>query len=158
EYPRGWNLQTVEEHLREIWQDLWGLPGGSEDSSPEQPLVSTQPSDANPPNDANPPMQAQIDGAVETYTGYLAVLTDGRSMTIRVSYKAWTPERAAAVVNAHIDSYRDLEVKTKVKAAQRTNSALTSQVAELRRQLQAAETAVTRYREEHHLTGAARDS
>jgi len=35
---------------------------------------------------------------------------------------------------------------------------LTSQVAELRQQLQAAETAVTRYREEHHLTGAAKDS
>ena len=158
EYPKGWNWQTVEERLRYIWQDLWGLPNGSEGSSPEQPLVSTQPSDANLPNDANPPTQAQIDGAVETYMGFLIVQTDGHSMTIRVSYRAWTPERAAAIVNAHIDSYRNLEVKTKVKAAERANSALTSQVADLRRQLQTAEAAVTRYREEHHLTGAARDS
>ena len=79
-------------------------------------------------------------------------------MTIRVSYRALTPERAATVVNAHIDSYRNLEVKTKVTAAERANSALTAQVAELRQQLQTAEAAITRYREEHHLTGAAKDS
>ncbi len=79
-------------------------------------------------------------------------------MTIHVSYRAWTPERAAAIVNAHIDSYQNVEVKTKVTAAERANSALNSQVAELRQQLQTAEAAVTRYREEHHLTGAAKDS
>src|SRR6516165_9580659 len=55
EYPKGWNWQTVEERLRNIWQDLWGLPNGSEGSSPEQPLMSTQPSDANSPT------QEQID-------------------------------------------------------------------------------------------------
>jgi polysaccharide biosynthesis transport protein len=49
-------------------------------------------------------------------------------------------------------------VKAKVMAAEHANSALTAQVAELRPQLQAAEAAVTRYREEHHLTGAAKDS
>jgi Mrp family chromosome partitioning ATPase len=69
-----------------------------------------------------------------------------------------TPERAATVVNAHIDAYRDLEVKAKVTAAEHANSALTAQVADLRQQLQTAEAAITRYREEHHLTGAARDS
>jgi polysaccharide biosynthesis transport protein len=158
DHPQGWSWQTVEERLREIRQDLWRLAGGSEDNARELPLVITQPSDANPPNDANQPTQAQIDRAVETYTGYLAVQTDGRSMTIHASYRAWTPERAAAVANAHIDSYRNVEVKAKMVAAQRANSALTAQVAELRQQLQGAEMAVTRYREEHHLTGAARDS
>jgi uncharacterized protein involved in exopolysaccharide biosynthesis len=49
-------------------------------------------------------------------------------------------------------------VKAKEMAAQRANSALTAQVAALRQQLQGAEMAVTRYREEHRLTGAARDS
>jgi succinoglycan biosynthesis transport protein ExoP len=158
EYPQGWSWQTVEERLRETRQDLWEILGGSEDSSREQPPVSTQPSDANRTNDASQPTQEQIDAAVETYTGYLLVQTDGHSMTIRVTYRAWTPERAAAVVNAHIDSYRNVEVKAKVTAAGRANSALTAQVAELRQQLQEAEMAVTRYREEHHLTGAARDS
>jgi uncharacterized protein involved in exopolysaccharide biosynthesis/Mrp family chromosome partitioning ATPase len=152
EYPKGWSWQTVEERLNEIWRDLWGLPNVPDESSGERLVVSTQPTDTNQPT------QAQIDGAVETYAGYLGAQTDGRSMTIRVSFRAWTPERAAAVVNAHIDSYRNVEVKTKVKAAERANTALTSQVAELRQQLQTAEAAVTRYREEHHLTGAAKDS
>jgi uncharacterized protein involved in exopolysaccharide biosynthesis len=55
-------------------------------------------------------------------------------MTILVNYRALTPERAAAIVNAHIDSYRNLEVKAKVAAAESANSALTTQVAELRQQ------------------------
>jgi uncharacterized protein involved in exopolysaccharide biosynthesis/Mrp family chromosome partitioning ATPase len=152
EYPKGWNWQIVEARLGEIWRDIWGLPSGPEDSPSEQPVASTQSSDANPPT------QAQIDAAVGTYGGYLTVSNDGHSMTIRVSYRAFTPERAATIVNAHIDSYRDLGVKAKVTAAEHANSALTAQVAELLQQLQAAEMAITRYREEHHLTGAAKDS
>src|SRR6516165_9700407 len=152
EYPHGWSWQTVEERLDGTWRGIWGPSSDTGNMPPDQPAVG------NPPAEANPPTQAQIDGAVLTYQGNLAVVNDGHSMTIRISYLAWTPERAAAVVNAHIDSYRNLEVKTKVKAAERANSALTSQVADLRRQLQTAEAAVTRYREEHHLTGAARDS
>jgi succinoglycan biosynthesis transport protein ExoP len=152
EYPKGWSWQLDEARLGEIWRDIWGLASGPEDSSREQPIVNSQ------PNDANPPTQAQIDGTVGVYAGYLAADNDGHSMTIHVTYRALTPERAATVVNAHIDSYRNLEVKTKVAAAEHANSALTAQVAELRQQLQAAETAVTRYREEHRLTGAAKDS
>src|SRR5215469_2765144 len=147
EYPGGWDWRTVEMRLR----DLVGFPDRAEDTG-QSPGANSQ------PDDANPPTQAQIDAAVEAYANYLSVTTDGRSMTIRVSYRAWTPERAAAIVNAHVDSYRNFEVKTKVTAAERANSALTAQVSELRKQLQDAETAVTRYRDEHHLTGAAKDS
>lgn len=109
------------------------------------------------PSETTPPTQAQIDATVAAYAGYLAVSNDGHSMTIRVSYRALTPERAAAIVNAHIDNYRDIEVKAKVGAAERANSALTAQVADLQRQLQVAEADITRYRVEHHLTGAAKD-
>jgi uncharacterized protein involved in exopolysaccharide biosynthesis/Mrp family chromosome partitioning ATPase len=151
-YPNGWSWQTVEERLDGTWRGIWGSATGPEDSPPDQSTVNTRPSDTNPPT------QAQIDGAVLSYQGHLAISNDGHSNTIRVSYQAWTPERAAAVVNAHIDSYRNLEVRAKVAAGEHANSALTSQVAELRKQLQAAEEAVTRYREEHHLTGAAKDS
>ncbi len=65
EYPKGWNWQLVEARLGEIWRDILGLASGPEDSSREQPIVSTQPSDANPPT------QAQIDATVGTYAGYL---------------------------------------------------------------------------------------
>jgi uncharacterized protein involved in exopolysaccharide biosynthesis/Mrp family chromosome partitioning ATPase len=152
EYPHGWSWQTVEERLDGTWRSIWGPSSDTGNMPPDQPAVG------NPPAEANPPTQAQIDGAVLTYQGNLAVVNDGHSMTIRISYLAWTPERAAAVVNAHIDSYRNLDVKAKMTAAEHANSALTSQVAELRQQLQAAEAVVTRYREEHHLTGAAKDS
>src|SRR6516225_5416116 len=151
EYPKGWNWQIVESRLGEIWRGIWGPAKGPSDSSREQPIVSTQPSDANPPP------QAQIDATVGAYAGYLAVSNDGHSMTIRVSYRALSPERAATIVNAHIDSYQDIEVKAKVTAAARANSALTTQVADLRQQLQVAEADITRYRVEHHLTGAAKD-
>jgi polysaccharide biosynthesis transport protein len=156
EYPRGWNWQIVEARLGDIfgdiWRGIWGPAKGPSDSSREQPIVSTQPSDANPPT------QAQVDATVGAYAGYLAVGNDGHSMTIRVSYRALTPERAATIVNAHIDSYQDIEVKAKVTAAERANSALTAQVVDLRHQLQVAEADITRYRVEHHLTGAAKDT
>jgi uncharacterized protein involved in exopolysaccharide biosynthesis/Mrp family chromosome partitioning ATPase len=174
EYPKGWNWPTVRMRVGELWDSIRDLVKGPETSSgevkgpetssDEQAPTTTEPADANvsgAPNVANntkPPTQAEIDDAVEAYAGYLLVETDGRSMTIRVSYRAWTPERAAAIVNAQIDSYQNIEVKTKVTAAERANSALNSQVAELRRQLQTAEAAVTNYRETHHLTGAAKDS
>jgi len=57
-----------------------------------------------------------------------------------------------------LDSYRNLEVQAKVEAAGHANAALSSQVAGLRQQLQEDEAAITRYRVEHHLTGAAKDS
>jgi succinoglycan biosynthesis transport protein ExoP len=155
EYPKGWSWQIVKERLGDIRRAVWELAGSPEDRSPERPLASTQPGDADA---ASPAPQAEIDAAVEGYRGYLVVKTDGNSMTIRASYRAWTPDRAAAVVNAHIDSYRNFEIRTKVAAAEHANAALTTQVVELRQQLQAAESAVTRYREEHRLTGAARDS
>ena len=152
EYPKGWTPQLVEARLGEIWRDIWGGPSGPEDRSREQSIASIQ------AGDANPPTQAQIDATVGAYANYLVPSNDAHSMTILVNYRALTPERAAAIVNAHIDSYRNLEVKAKVAAAERANSALTTQVTELRQQLLAAEGAVTRYREEHHLTGAAKDS
>ena len=109
EYPKGWTWQLVEARIGEIWRGIWERPSGPEDSSREHPIESTRPSDVNPPT------QAQIDATVGAYAGYLTTGNDGHSMTIRVSYRALTPERAATVVNAQIDSYRNLEVKAKVR-------------------------------------------
>jgi succinoglycan biosynthesis transport protein ExoP len=146
EYPGGWSWQNVEVRLR----SLWGVASGGETDSSDLPDVSAQ-------RDNTPP-QATIDEVIEKYARYLLVDTDGQSMTIRVSYRAWTPERAAAIVNAHIESYQNLQEQDKARAAQRANSALNAQITELRKTLQAAEAVVTRYREEHRLTGAAKDS
>ncbi len=111
DYPKGWTWQTAKARLSEIWRDIrgmWGTDGVAENSSGAQPMVDPQ------PGDTNPPTQAQVDAAVSTYSGYIFAVNDGKSNTIRVTYRAWTPERAAAIVNAHLDSYRNLEVQAKV--------------------------------------------
>jgi polysaccharide biosynthesis transport protein len=146
--PGGWTWDALETRLRSMWDAVSGRP---EDEILEPPL-------ANPPREVSVSVaQAEIDEAVEEYTRYLTVQTDSHSMTIHVWYRAWTPARAAAIANAHMDSYQQVQVQAKAAAAQRANSWLTTQVTELRNQLQAAETAVARYREQHHLTGAAKE-
>jgi polysaccharide biosynthesis transport protein len=148
----SWSWKTVKVRLSRKWRSLWGLANDPKDSPSEQPIIGTQPSDANSPS------QAEIDGIVGAYAGYLTVSNDGHSMTLHVSYRALSPEHAAAVVNAHMDSYRNVEVKTKVAAAEHANAALRSQVADLQEKLQVAEAAIARYRAEHGLTGAAMDT
>ena len=148
----SWSWNTVKVRLSRKWRSLWGLANDPKDSPPEQPIIGAQPSDANSPS------QAEIDGIVGAYAGYLTVTNDGHSMTLHVSYRALSPEHAAAVVNAHMDSYRNVEVKTKVAAAEHANAALRSQVTDLQEKLQVAEAAIARYRAEHGLTGAAMDT
>jgi uncharacterized protein involved in exopolysaccharide biosynthesis/Mrp family chromosome partitioning ATPase len=148
----SWTWQLVETRLGEIWRG-WELS-----SSPGDDGSGNRSVEVSLPSDVAQPTQAQIDATVGAYAGHLGALNDAASNTIHVTYSALTPERAAAIVNAHIDSYRNLEVKTKVDAAEHANAALTAQAAELRQQLLAAEAAVTRYREEHRLTGAAKNS
>jgi uncharacterized protein involved in exopolysaccharide biosynthesis len=114
EYPKGWNWPTVKTRVGELWDGIRELVQ-PETSSGAQALATTEPADANASgganvaNEAKPPTQAEIDGAVEAYAGYLLVETDGRSMTIRVSYRALTPERAAAIVNAQLIATRTLK-------------------------------------------------
>jgi polysaccharide biosynthesis transport protein len=147
-YPGGWSWQNLETRVRA----RFGIASDSEITPSELLLAKT------PRHDLGSPAQAQIDEAVERYKRYLDVQTDGHSMTIHVSYRAWTAERAATIVNAHLESYQRVQVQAKTAAARNANSWLTGQVADLRNQLQAAETAVARYREDHHLTGAAKDN
>jgi polysaccharide biosynthesis transport protein len=146
--PGGWSWQNLEAHVRA----RLGIPQVTETTARE-PLSA-----GIVDNDLEKPPQDQIDEAVEKYKRYLGVQTDGHSMTIRVSYQAWTPERAAAIANAHLESYQRLQVQAKTTAARNANSWLANQVTELQNQLQSAESEVARYREDHHLTGVAKDS
>src|SRR5438132_2959021 len=100
--PGGWTWDAFERRLRGIWDAIAGRP---EQDSRDPPLTPRDLSSSVAP--------AEIDEAVEKYTRYLNVQTDSRSMTIRISYRAWTPARAAAVVNAHLDSYTQVEVNAK---------------------------------------------
>ena len=149
EYPGGWTWGALERRLLNMWD---AVAGRSTADIPEPALAKTS------RNDGDVPEEAIIDEAVSKYTRYLNVWTDQKSMTIHVLYRAWTPERAAAIVNAHLGSYQQLQVQAKTEAAQSANSWLTKRVDELQNQLQTAESAVARYRELHHLTGMAKDN
>src|SRR5207237_956762 len=106
--PGGWTWEAVVRRVQGLWYALQGRP---EPDVPDYPLANA------PPEHSANPTQAQIDDAVEKYARYLGVQTDGRSMTIRVSYRAWTPERAADIANAHLESYQGLQVQAKMAAA-----------------------------------------
>jgi polysaccharide biosynthesis transport protein len=149
EYPGGWTWEALETRLLNMWD---AVGGRSTAHIPEPVLAKTS------GNDGDVPGQGIIEEAVEKYMSYLNVSTDLHSMTIHVSYRASTAERAAAIVNAHLESYQRLQVQAKTAAAQSANSWLTKRIDELQNQLQTAESAVARYREEHHLTGAAKDN
>jgi len=148
QYPGGWSWQTLKTRLG----NMWGVEGGPDAASRESALERVR------PDAADAPMEAQIDLAVNKYGDHLLVQTDGHSMTIEVSYRAWTPQLAAEIVNTHIKSYQRLQVQAKAAAAQEANSWLKRQVAELQNQLQVVEAAVSQYREDHHLTGTAKDN
>jgi succinoglycan biosynthesis transport protein ExoP len=151
EYPYGWTWQRAEARLGAMWRNFWGITDGPEDRPREPTPASTGVGHGQALS------QAQIDDFVGAYAGYLTVVNDGHSMTLHISYRALSSDRAAEIVNAHLESYRDFEVKTKVAAAQHANGALRSQVAELRQELSLADAAVARYRADHGLTGAAED-
>jgi len=154
EYPGGWTWQNVQVHFRE----LLGIESGPKVDARAHALAVAPSADPDAPTQAQMDQTIEIDQTIEKYARDLLVDTDGRSLTIRVSYRAWTRERAAQIVNAHIESYQSIQQHAKLKAANRANAALTAQIGELRKQLQTAEMAVTRYRQEHNLTGAAKDS
>lgn len=146
-YPGGWRRENLETNLETMWNSV----RGAKTEPSREPMAGTALEDTDQPS------QEQIDETVEKYARLLQVQTDGHSMTIRVSYQASTPELAAAIVNANIESYENLQVQSKKAAAQRANSWLAEKVAKVRDQLQAADTAVARYRDKNHLTGTAKD-
>ncbi len=146
--PGGWSWQILRTRLRMISDQLRGYEDGLSEAS----LAGT------PSNDPGVPPDAEINLLAEKYAGNLQVGTDGHSMTIRVAFRARTPERAAEVVNAHLRSFERVQRESEASASKRANAWLTSRTAELRTQLQAAEAAIGQYREQHHLTGAAPES
>jgi uncharacterized protein involved in exopolysaccharide biosynthesis len=111
-FPGGWTWEALEARLLGMWDAV---------RARGETAVAVLPRAKIPRNDRDAPTQAQTDEAVEKYTRYLGVGTDGHSMTIRVSYRAWTPERAAAVVNAHLQSYQELQIQAKTSSRRLTS-------------------------------------
>ena len=97
QYPGGWSWQILKTRLG----NMLGVAEGPDAASRETALERGQ------PDAADAPMDVQIDLAVNKYANHLLVQTDGHSITIDVSYRAWTPNsppksstRTSKVTNA----------------------------------------------------------
>jgi uncharacterized protein involved in exopolysaccharide biosynthesis/Mrp family chromosome partitioning ATPase len=79
----------------------------------------------------------------------LRVANDGHSLTIFVSYTADDPETAAAVANAFAQAYLDHRVEVQLNAVEMVRDWLGEKVASLRHDVETAESARTRFRQEN---------
>jgi polysaccharide biosynthesis transport protein len=82
----------------------------------------------------------------------LSVSPVGLSSTIDISYRSDNQARAAAVANAYADAYVEDQLDSKFDATKKETQWLASRIGELSGQAQAADTAVQRYKAEHHIT------
>lgn len=101
-------------------------------------------------SDANPQQVAIID----QLRRQINVARVGNSQLIRISATSTSPKRAAALANVLVSLYLVDELDTKVEDVKRTNGWLDSQLAELKKNLEASEQAVETYRIKHNLLDA----
>lgn len=114
-------------------------------------LVSTAAGEQDGDSGASvrPPPEGDI---VDWLLGGLRVSNDGRSFTIYVAFADHDPLIAAEIANAYATTYLDDMVGMKVRAARDASTWLKGRLDELRAELEAAETAVLRFRREAGLT------
>jgi succinoglycan biosynthesis transport protein ExoP len=100
--------------------------------------------------------QSQGDDAVSVAAAIyrnktLNVSTDGRSLTMRLTVKSSDPDLAARLANLHAELYLEQQFTSKVQATERARNWLAERIVPLRTDLQRADAAVQRYREENQL-------
>jgi uncharacterized protein involved in exopolysaccharide biosynthesis len=83
---------------------------------------------------------------VDNFLGHLEVIQDGGSAVIAVSFTSESRELAADAVNTLADSYVELQLETKQKAAQRATTFLEEHLSDLRNKMLDSERAVEVYR------------
>src|SRR6266404_9556476 len=105
-----------------------------------------------PDDPPQPVTQAQIDYAiVGQLWENLTIDNDGKSYVIYVSYTDRDPALAAAVVNTLMETHVARERAAKTGNVTESNSFFNKRVEELRRQLEAADSAVQDYQSKHGL-------
>ncbi|MBY0295193.1 MAG: polysaccharide biosynthesis tyrosine autokinase [Methylobacterium sp.] len=78
----------------------------------------------------------------------LSVTNDARAYLITVAYTAPDPARAARLANAFVEAYQRNRLEMGVAEAERASAWLESRIGATRRELEQAETAIERYRQE----------
>jgi uncharacterized protein involved in exopolysaccharide biosynthesis/MinD-like ATPase involved in chromosome partitioning or flagellar assembly len=81
----------------------------------------------------------------------LNVTTDGRSLTMRLSVKSSDAALAAKLANLHADLYLEEQFASRIRATDRARSWLSERLIPLRADVQRADSAVQKYREQNRL-------
>ncbi|WP_267356438.1 MULTISPECIES: GumC family protein [unclassified Methylobacterium] len=102
-----------------------------------------------PPGSRNP-----VNIALDTLQNRLSVQRAERTFVIDVSVQSRDPEKAAQIANAIGDAYFAEEASARTDTARRASDALAGRLASLKRDVEQAEGAVVRYREDHKLVAS----
>ena len=94
---------------------------------------------------------ARLAWATEAYLRGLAVVNDGRSFVLQVSFRSTDPRLAATVANRHLALYIEQQRATKREELRNAHAWLEQEVLLLSARVREAEQAVQAYREEHRL-------
>ena len=113
-------------------------------------LIATGLAEEQPARSAAAP-RARLDRALDAFADRLAVLRDGRSHVINVSFTSTDPAKAALIANKAAELYVEDQLAAKRSATTKASAWLWARVEALRDELEASEQAVARYRAEHDL-------
>ncbi|MCJ2063786.1 GumC family protein [Methylobacterium sp. J-088] len=102
-----------------------------------------------PPGSRNP-----VNIALDTLQNRLSVRRAERTFVIDVSVQSRDPEKAAQIANAIGNAYFAEEASARTDTARRASDALAGRLASLKRDVEQAEGAVVRYREDHKLVAS----
>ncbi|HZR26224.1 MAG TPA: polysaccharide biosynthesis tyrosine autokinase [Vicinamibacterales bacterium] len=123
------------------WQD-W-LPAA---------LRGKAPAPAPPPPVVTPGSEAETaaeSSAIDAFISRLEVAPVRNSRIVDVNFSSSSPEMAERVANAHARNYIDQTLEFRFMASKEASDWLGQRLAEQRRQVETAEIALQRYREEH---------
>ncbi|MBL8837607.1 MAG: polysaccharide biosynthesis tyrosine autokinase [Alphaproteobacteria bacterium] len=103
------------------------------------------------PLQREPTPEEVIDATVRGVLQRLDVNNDARSFVIALSFLSEDPQLAARVVNTVMESYITAQIAAKMQATADANAYLNERIAQLRREVDAADQAVQDYRQRHGL-------
>ena len=98
-----------------------------------------------------PGCNAPVDEAAKKVMGVVSATNDGRSYIIRIRAEVGDGELAASIANAYANAFVAYRQQMRADVAKKATTWLASYVDQLRGQSMAADAAVSKYRNEHHL-------
>jgi len=101
-----------------------------------------------------PASRDPVNIALDTLQNRLSVRRAERTFVIDVSVQSRDPEKAAQIANTIGDAYFAEEASARTETARRASDALAGRLASLKRDVEQAEGAVVRYREDHKLVAS----